>query len=197
VKTNGIYRWLAGSRAFLKRARESLALFDEQDDVQQLFVAALMLRLGIEARLFEYIEAELPQETRQDDIRRISQFAATKLLARLTDINPRTAHETTHVFRPEQGEGKSFGFVYTPVTKELAALHGRLGGLLHFNYFKSNPEWYVAARTDRPGVPTILHARDLVAEGIDELAKATVGTLPNNPTFAATVETIRNESTGD
>jgi hypothetical protein len=193
MKKNGLYRWLAASRAFLDRSRESLAQFDEKDDVQQLFVAALMLRYGIEARLFEYIEAELPQETRRDGIRRISDVAATKLLARLTGLNPRVAHETMHVFHPEQEGGHSFGFKYTPVTRSLAVIHGRLGGLLHFNYFKKNPEWYVATRTGGAGAPTLLHARDLIAEGIDELTKATAGTLLNNPTFARKVGTILAE----
>jgi hypothetical protein len=194
MKRNGIYRWLAASRGFLDRAKNSLADFDGQDDVQQLFVATLMLRFGIEARLFEYIEAELPAETREADVRTISEFAASKLLRQLTSINPRAAHETTHVFRPSDEPEKTFGFRYTPVTRELASIHGQLGALLHFNYFKRNPHWYVDARSTNSGTSTILDARDLVARGIAELEKATQGTLLNNPSFAVRVEEIREEA---
>lgn len=194
MKKNGIYRWTAASSAFLKRAREALAAFDENDDVQQLFVAALMLRYEIEARLFEYIEAELPGETRRDDIQRISEFAATKLLTQLTELNPRAAKQTTIVFHPEQDGGQSMAFTYTPVTRSLAALHGRLGALLHFNYFKKNPYWYVAERSTERSQHTLLNARDLLARAVDELAQATAGNLLNNPVFAEAVQSIRDEA---
>jgi hypothetical protein len=192
MKRNGIYRWLAASRAFLGRARDSLKAFDEQDDVEQLFVAALMLRFGIEARLFEYIEAELPVETRQADVQRISEFAASRLLNRLTELNPRAAHGSTHVFRADDKPEAAFGFRYTPVTKELASIHGKLGGLLHFNYFKGNPHWYADSRNSQTG-STILNSRDLIAEGIAELTKATEGTLLNNPSFASALANLRDE----
>jgi|ERR1019366_2857638 hypothetical protein len=192
MKKNGIFRWMATGSGFLERARVSLRAFDEEDDVKQLFVAALMVRFGIEARLFEYIYSELPKDTRDDDIKKISEFAATKLLARLVELNPRSTQETTHVFRPNDG-GKPFGFRYTPVTKSLAAIHGRLGGLLHFNYFEKNREWYVDQRPTVAGVTTILTSRDLIAQGIEELAQATSGTLLNNPTFAREVAALRED----
>ena len=194
MKKNGIFRWMATGTGFLNRARVALRAFDEQDDVQQLFVAALMLRFGIEARLFEYIRAELPAETREADIRKISEYTATNLLARLVGLNPRAANEGTHVFRPSKG-GPAFGFSYTPVTQSLAAIHGRLGGLLHFNYFAKNREWYVDERPPKSsGVVTILVSRDLIAQGIEELAQATSGTLLNNPTFASGVFQLREET---
>ncbi len=46
---------MATGSSFMERARVALRAFDEQDDVKQLFVAALMPRFGIEARLFEYV----------------------------------------------------------------------------------------------------------------------------------------------
>ncbi|HEY3287731.1 MAG TPA: hypothetical protein VGJ96_11505 [Gemmatimonadaceae bacterium] len=192
MKKNGIFRWMATGSGFLERARVSLRAFDEQGDVQQLFVAALMLRFGIEARLFEYIYAELPTDTRDDDIKKISDFAATRLLARLVELNPRTTKQTTHVFRRADG-GQAFGFRYTPVTKSLAAIHGRLGGLLHFNYFRKNSEWYVDQRPAAASGNTILTSRDLIAQGIEELAQATSGTLLNNPTFAREVAALRED----
>jgi len=61
----------------LERARVALRAFDEQDSVQPRFVAALMPRFGIEARLFEYVYAKLPKDTQDADINKISGFAAT------------------------------------------------------------------------------------------------------------------------
>lgn len=151
TKQRELYTWYTDSRSFLSRARQSLAAFDDREDVQELFIAALMLRYWIEARLFEYVYHELPKDTRDEDIARISEFAATRLLRQLTDLNPRSAVGTTLVFTPESG-GKPFGFRYTPMTKSLAALHGRLGGFLHMNYFKRNRYWFLRARGDRPGV---------------------------------------------
>jgi hypothetical protein len=136
-KDGGMYRYLAASHAFLERARDALRTFQQEDDVQSLFVGALMLRLGIEARLFEYIEAELPKESRREELMRISEYQATKLLARLIRMNPDASEETMLVLKPSFGE--AFGWRYTPVTKSLASLHGQLGELLHFNYFKKNP----------------------------------------------------------
>lgn len=196
MKKNGVFQWMATGKSFLKRARVALRAFDEQDDVQQLFVAALMLRFGIEARLFEYIRAELPADTREADLKRISEVAATKLLARLVGLNPRAASETTHVFHPSHG-GPTFGLRYTPVTPRLAAIHGRLGGLLHANYFAKNREWYVDERPTTTGTVTILTSRDLIAQGIEELAHATSGTLLNNPSFARTVSALRDEIQDD
>jgi hypothetical protein len=194
MKKDGIYRWGVASRAFLARSREALAAFDERDDVQQLFIAALMLRYGIEARLFEYIEAELPPETRKQDIQHISEFTATTLLARLTSLNPRVGQETTFVLHPEQESGQSVAFRYTPVTKSLAKLHGRLGGLLHFTYFRKNPYWFVAERSSDRRNQTLLDTRDLLARGIEELAQATAGDLLTNPEFAKAVGVIRDEA---
>jgi len=77
VKKDGIFRWMATGSSFLKRARVALRAFDEHDDVQQRFVAALMPRFAIEARLFEYVYAELPKDARDADINKISGFAAT------------------------------------------------------------------------------------------------------------------------
>ena len=189
---NGLYRWLIDSRAFLVRARQGLEAFDGNDDVGQLFTAALMLRYGIEARLFEYIYHELPKNTRDDDISRISEFAASRLLNQLTDLNPRAAIGSTVVIRPDDGS-EAFGFRYTPMTKSLAALHGRLGGLLHMNYFKRNRHWYISRRSDRPGTMLLLDARDLVAQGIDELAEVTSGTLLAHPSFGAALGHLLDE----
>lgn len=191
-----MYRWYINATAFLERSRESLAAFDKADEVQQLFVAALMLRFGIEARLFEYIEAELPRETKDQDLNKISEFAASKLLAKLTRLNPRTTMRSQITIR-RNDRSAGVALVYTPITKSLARLHGELGGLLHFNYFKDHGEWYVAQRGSTPAYSTILDARAMVAHGIEELSEATSGNLLNNPAFHQRVEALRAESSNE
>ena len=189
---DGIYRYLATSSAFLDRARDALRVFRKEDDVQSLFVATLMLRLGIEARLFEYIEAELPRESRREEMIRISKYPAKKLFARLNQMNPDASHETLLVIREESG-GEALGWRYTPVTQSLASLHGQLGELLHFNYFRKNPHWYIADRVEASGLPTLLHASDLIERGIAELAEATSGQLLNHPSFKVQVQGLVQE----
>jgi hypothetical protein len=189
MKKNNMYQYLAHSRAFLERARIAADLFKTEDDVQQLVIAALMLRFGIEARLFEYIEAALPAATRREQLMRISEYQASKLLSRLTRLNPKADGEVIVTMRSEDG-GEQAVFRYTPVTDSLASLHGRLGELLHFNYFRKNPYWYMADRVDAPGLPTVLHAFDLVERAISELAEATSGALLSHPQFRRIVQQV-------
>jgi hypothetical protein len=196
LKDGKLYQYPAHSYAFLDRARTAIEQFKAAHDVQQLLISALMLRLGIEARLFEYIEAELPSEGRREHLMRISEYQATKLLARLTRLNPNAKDPTLLVFRPTDG-GEAFGMRYTPVTESLAKIHGRSGELLHFNYFRKNPYWYIADRVEAPGLPTVLHAQDLVEQGIRELGEATSGDLLNHPVFKRAVEEVIEELARD
>ena len=189
MKANGWYRYMVSAGAFLERAQTALIAFKSDDDVQQLFVAALMARLGIEARLFEYIEAEIPTADRSVTMMKVGEYQATKLLARLTRLNPDARREVVIVLTPTEG-GKQIGLRYTPVTASLASIHGRLGELLHFNYFKKNPYWYIADRVDSPGLPTVLHAQDLVERAIVELSEATCGNLRSHPHFKTAVEQV-------
>ena len=89
IKQCELYIWYTDSRSFLPRARQSLSAFDDREDVQELFVAVLMPRYGIDVRLFEYIYQELPKDTRGEDTVRVSEFAATRLLRQLTGLNPK------------------------------------------------------------------------------------------------------------
>jgi hypothetical protein len=54
------FRFETSSGAFLERAEALLAKFDETDDAALLIYAALELRNGIEARLWEYINFQAP-----------------------------------------------------------------------------------------------------------------------------------------
>lgn len=189
MKKDNMYKYPAHSRAFLDRAKIAAELFKTEHDVQQLLIAALMLRLGTEARLFEYIEAALPSDTRREQMMRISEYQASKLLLRLTRLNPNAGREVLLTMRPENG-GDASVLRYSPVTDSLARLHGRLGELLHFNYFRKYPYWYVADRVDAPGLPTVLHALDLVERGISEPGEATSGLLLSHPQFKAVVQAL-------
>jgi hypothetical protein len=184
MKDGEMYRYPAHSRAHQQRAATALQLFDTADDVQQLFVAALELRLGIEARLFEYIRSALPSEIRDEKLATISTSSATWLLAFLTGLNESARTETTVVMTSEQ-TGHATAFRYTPVTQSLAKIHGRLGEILHWNYFAKNPHWFLPHR---------LHARDLIAQGLEELGAATSGTLLSHPTFKSRVDELLNRA---
>jgi hypothetical protein len=192
MKDGKIYRFGAHSRVFLERAKAAVEKFKLEDDPQQLLIAALMLRQGIEARLFEYIEAELPADSRKEKLARISDYQATKLLARLTRMNP-DAQRAVQLRITSEQTGNSFGMCYTPVTDSLARIHGRLGELLHNNYFRKNPYWFIADRLNGGGLPTLLHGQDLVEQGILELCEATSGALLSHPQFKAAVQEIVEE----
>jgi hypothetical protein len=149
----------------------------------------LELRFGIEARLYQYIDAELghAKQTRKH----LKEYAATKLLAQLTAINPKTSQQTIVQLTPEDG-GKATTLAYTPVTRELANMHGQLGNLLHYTFFWINPYWRLKRQPTGPGRSAILQARDLVARGIEELSKAVSGNLLTNPSFGALVDDLNN-----
>ena len=192
----GIYRYEAHSRAFLVRARKALETFKAEHDVEQLLIAALMLRFGIEARLFDYIEAALPRDKRQEQLMRIAKLRSKYLLGKLTELNPDAKHELVVVIRPNENPEPAIGMRYTPITDSLARVHGKLGDLLHFNFFMRNPYWYATTRAQSPG-QTVLHAQDLIEQGIAELGEATRGTLLSVKHWQPIVNQLLNESESD
>lgn len=179
-----IIRYEAHAQAFLRRARAALKRFDDSDDVSALLGAALELRLGIEARLHEYLRAELQSQGRKDSP--ITEYRATTLLRLLVKNNPRAGGASRLSMR-RQGSDQVTTFHYTPVTPELAKVHGRLGGLLHILFFTSKQGWMVKARSEPGRLETALDARDLVSRGLDLLKEATRGTLLTNDVFGRAV----------
>jgi hypothetical protein len=180
---------------FVERAQRALKQFDDEHDVQQLFVAALMLRFGIEARLFEYIEAALPRETARAQIKRVSEYTASSLLKRLTRVHPHAHVPGTVEFRVGRPDGPiELTVEYKPMTASLAAIHGRLGHLLHFNVFANNEDLWQAQRVGTRGRVTVLDARDLIAQGITELADVTSGSLLALPHVRDAVQLMLTES---
>ena len=152
------------SFCYLDRAKKQLRLFDS-GVVESLFYCALDLRFGIEARLFEYIEAS--SSTLKNPLKHSKDYVATKLLKILSETNPDCDKPATLVIG--LSEQKTRGRLdYTPVTEKLASYHGKLGGMLH---------------SDRDGQKSLLDYRDFLDQVIGELEYATSGDLLAHPTF--------------
>lgn len=187
---NPIFQFQTHSRAFLSRAREHLARFEMDGQVQNFFYAALELRFGIEARLNEYIAPALKAigKTPKD----VPEYVATSLLTKLARIDPTSEQSATLRFTSEQ-TGDSSVAHYTPVSRRLAAIHGQLGELLHYKFFVKNE--HCLLRKPLGGNPhrSIPDFVVLLNEGVAELERATSGTLLGNPKFTALVEEVLSE----
>ena len=59
-----------------------------------------------------------------------------------------------------------FSSRYTPVTKELASIHGRLGELLHHSFFVKNPNWAYKRKVVKNQFVTIDDSVPLIEKGI-------------------------------
>lgn len=171
------------AQAFNARAAAACDAFDRDSKPEDLLRAVLELRYGIEARLYEYISGSL--STLKQKPKRIKEYTATRLLALLTGLDPNAKRRATIRITGEQS-GRSGVLHYTPVTHELAVIHGKLGGLLHYSYFENNRTWFIKDRLG-PDAPTLLDARDLVRKGIAELQQATAGHLLAPPSFTEVV----------
>lgn len=187
---NPFFVYQATSYGFLERALAHLERFDDEVDTPSLFYAALELRLGIEARLWEYLRPALKELGKEPTS--VGEYAATKLLRRLVDLNPDAQNQTTFRVTDEQS-GNSTVMEYTPVSRELASLHGRLGEILHFNFFIRNERWYLRRALESRGQRSLLDYRELLGRTVTELQKATAGTLLNNPRFTRFVNDVLEE----
>lgn len=187
---NPFFQFLPHSRAFLNRAREHLACFEMDGQVQNFFYAALELRFGIEARLNEYLVPALKTigKTSKD----VPEYVATSLLKKLVRIDPTSEQPATLRFTSEQ-IGDSSVVHYTPVSPRLAAIHGQLGEVLHYRFFVQNEYWLL--RKSLRGNPhrSIPDFVLILNEGVAELERATSGTLLGNPKFTALVEEVLSE----
>ena len=187
-----VFRFSAHSRAFLSRAREHLARFEMDDQVQNFFYAALELRFGIEARLNEYLAPALKAIRKEP--KAVPEYVATKLLNKLAEIDP-TSEQLSTLRTTSEQTGNSFMAHYTPVSRRLAAIHGQLGEVLHYKFFVKNEHWLF--RMPLGGNPhrSIPDFLVLLNEGVAELEKATAGKLLGNPQFTALVEEVLSEET--
>jgi hypothetical protein len=189
-----IYRYATHSRACLDRARAQLARFDADDDVEALLNAALQLRYGIEARVWEYLEVALRQLGQDPGV--VPDYVASKLLRRLAAADPHSGRASVLMMRDEQS-GATSSLQYTPVPGALAALHGRLGELLHHRLFVANKHWYVRRALPFGGSQSLGNFRELLSEGIAGLEYATSGTLLANPKFTEMVSDVMQGPSGN
>ena len=181
------YRYPATSRAFLARAKEALSRFDREDDVDAFFECAMHLRFGIEARLHEYLDAALKDLGR--DPSKVSEYVASKLLKRHVSADPR-AEFGGSVRITSEDTGDSSALAFTPVSRELASIHGKLGGFLHFSFFRSNPDWHFRSASRDDQVRSLPDYRKILDQGIVELTRSTSGLLLSHPRFTEVVDDI-------
>jgi len=178
------------SFCFLERARKQLELFDS-GSIESLFYAALELRTGIEARLFEYLDASMG-----DNKKKLSglskDYVATKLLKKLSAIDP-NSEKYTAVYFGKDRQHLEFAFEYTPFTKQLAEYHGMLGEILHFKFFRNNKDWYYKERLfEKHKVKSLLDYRDWLEMVAKELEVVTRGDLLKHPAFDQLVDEVVN-----
>lgn len=185
------FAYEATSHGFLKRALAHLERFDEEDEASSLFYAAFELRMGIEARLWEYLKPALKELGKEPS--EIGEYVATKLLRKLINLNPDAEIHTTFRIADEQ-DGARTVMEYTPVTHELASLHGRLGEILHFKFFTRNQHWFIRRALRPKGHRSLVDYRELVAHGLAELQKSTTGSLLSNPRFTRLVDDVLEEA---
>ena len=183
-----LYRYGTGAIAFLGRSKSNLSKFKEEEDVAALLYSALDLRFGIEARLNEYIGAAAKSLDRMDVCGK--EYVASKLMKNLEKLSPPSDSERVHVM---MFEGVVFLFKYTPVTKELASIHGRLGELLHHSFFVKNPYWAYKRKFIKNQFVSVDDYVPLIEKGIELLEYATSGDLLFSSLFTQTVSTLIDE----
>lgn len=179
------------SFCYLERAKKQLQLFDS-GNIECLFYGALDLRFGIEARLFEYIEAS--SSILKKPLKHSKEYVATKLLKILSEINPDYDKPATLIFGlSEQKSGSCLD--YTPVTKKLASYHGMIGEMLHFKFFKNNDNWFIKQRLSTiDGQKSLLDYRGFLEDVVTELEYATSGALLSNAVFTKIMKEADEEN---
>ncbi|MCP4604863.1 MAG: hypothetical protein GY847_30810 [Proteobacteria bacterium] len=183
-----ILSYIIDATYFYDRAKNALDEFDKSKDVSQILYAALHMRYAIEARLYEYIEAEQGLVKRN---KKIDTHAASKLLKRLVEINPQAGEGGTLTM---ESETHRVSFQYTPITRKLAKYHGRLGEMLHFKFFKNNPDWFIYAIPKNGKVKTIKVYRQMLDEIMVELKTALSGTMLTHPQIGKLLKEISDEN---
>ena len=162
---------------FLRRAREQLRNFDK-GNIESLFYAALELRFGIEARL--YVALDSTFALNYTPLEKTKEHAATKLLKRLLNLEPHAGRAwKLKVELVETGEQIAI-LQYTPVTQELAKMHGQLGELLHFTFFRNKRNWYhwlIKQRMREKSAQSLVEVRQFLEDVACALEAATHGEI--------------------
>lgn len=172
MNDNPFFDYNIDSLSFVERAKMQLAKFDNEENISCLLYAAFELRMGIESRLYEIIDAHPEEDTSKLKLR--DKFAASNLLKDLLSINPDADSESMISLSIN---GQQTFYKFTPATKKLTSLHGRLGDLLHFNLFRNTPEWYGKKPDENGKKYTMFKHRDDLDEVVEELFKCSSGDL--------------------
>lgn len=164
---------------FLDRARKQLSLFDA-GNIESLFYAALELRMGIEARICEYLEHSLNDKKPSKQ----KEYHAKKLFAKLLKNNP-DADQPLELLIGKKGSTSLSVFKYTPVKKELIDYYEKeLGKILHHKFFVDNKNsWYIKKKLQKYGAKSLFDYRDLLEKIALELEEANKGDLLSHPQF--------------
>jgi len=175
--------------SLLLRGEELLARFDDETHGESLVLSAFFLRMAIESRLLQYIEAAIPSAWRRESMRRITEFTAGRLLMRLTEFDSLAVEPATLVVSADDGLPPS-AMAFVPMPRSLAVLHGKLGNLLHATYYYTAPGWNRNLRTTAGSFASLCNARDAIAEGYRELRVVVSGVLLAHPKFTEMVEQL-------
>jgi hypothetical protein len=188
------YDYSATSRDHLNRAIKHLENFDMNSEVSCLFYAALELRFGIEARLFEYIDATFNSLQMNSSV--IKEYVAARLLKRLISADEYADKKATLKITSEETHSSTI-LEYTPVTKELAKMHGKLGEMLHYKFIRNNPNWILKVEISGKEGKTLMYYRKFLDEVVVELKEATRGSLLSHSKFTKIVENIIEEESDE
>ncbi|MEW6108883.1 MAG: hypothetical protein AB1632_06930 [Nitrospirota bacterium] len=157
---------------FLDRARKQLCFFDA-GNIENLFYAALELRMGIEALVCERLEHSLSNK----EASKKKDYHAAKLFNRLMKNNP-SAVQAYDLIIGMKGSSTKTVFKYTPVTQKLINYYENLGELLHYKFFQNNKEsWYIKESLQKHGKKSLVDYRALLDKIASELEKANGGDL--------------------
>ena len=178
------------SSSCLERAKKLLESFDN-GSIESLFYAALELRMGIEARLYAYIDASVSATKRPT--KPIKEYSATKLLNTLSRIDPNSKEPLTMLFGLGKGS-HSTRLEYTPVTRKIASDHGKLGEILHHAIFRNNKHWYIRKElSPQSQEKSLVDFRIWLGKVSDKLEEANRGLLLNHPEFLEFIEKLEEE----
>ena len=111
-------------------------------------------------------------------------------------MNP-DAMEPCTLIISQMGSTSGTGFRYTPVTRDLARMHGQLGEMLHMPFFRRNPYWYYREALSEEGYRSLTDFRRFLGDVEKELAEATSGQLLGYPQFTALVQRIVSDDNDD
>jgi hypothetical protein len=173
MNDNPYFDYNIDSLSFIERAKMQLAKFDNEENISCLLYAALELRMGIESRLYEIIDGHPEEDTSKLKLNK--KFAASNLLKDLLSINPDADRESMISLSINVNQQTFHRF--TPVTKKLGSLHGKLGDMLHFNLFRDTPEWYGKKPNEDGKKYTLIQYRELLDEVVEELFQCSCGDL--------------------